>query len=245
MSSKLAKPAPSPIIIEITELCEEVATGMRRSIAGALKIGLRLMWLHNQVALMDQPGGFRSALVAIEGHDVPRSTAYRWINAAAALIMKHQGVPDATDITLPEPCTPAWDKLEKILVEQTKGMSIRRLLIGSANKGEEDRLDNLITQDEAGDKNATAILEQVAEGKLTLVQAIRALGGMKSKEKTRTDPVYLDLDGRTGQPTGLFPKCLVTIANTFNRWDELDEAARKSVKASWKEVVSKLPKELR
>lgn len=243
MPAKLAKPAPSPILIEITDLCEEVATNMRRSIAGALKIGLRLMWLHDQA--QETPGGFSAALETIEGHDVPRSTAYRWINAAAAVVARQQGVTDPDDINLPEPCTPAWEKLEKHLVETTKGMSLRRLLIGSADTSEGSRLDTLITRDEAGDKDATAILEQVEAGRLTLVQAIRALGGIKSKEKTRTDPVYLDLDGRTGQPTGLFPKCLITLANAFNQWDRLPEAARREVKASWKEVVSKLPKELR
>jgi len=89
------------------------------------------------------------------------------------------------------------------------------------------------------------IIEQVSAGKLTLVQAVRALGGKVTKEKHRTDPVYLDIDGRTGQPTGLFPKCLVTIANTFSRWENLDESARREVRAAWKEVVSKLPKDLR
>lgn len=245
MSSKVIKPIPSPIITEITNLCDEVADNMRRSVAGALKIGLRLMWLHDQVGELSSAGGFRAALETLENRKLARSTAYRWINAAAGVIARHQGVKDADDIILPEPGTPAWVKLEKHLVDETKGMSLRRLLIGSANTGEESRLDTLITRDEAGDKDAAAILEQVAEGKLTLVQAIRALGGLQAKVKGRNDAVYLDLDGKTGQPTGLFPKCLVTIANTFNKWEELDEAARKSVKASWKEVISKLPKELR
>lgn len=251
MSSKLSKPAAdqSPMILEITQLCDEVAQDMRRSVAGALKIGLRLIWLHHHVGEINSPGGFRAAIDAMEhrADGISRSTAYRWLNAASLVIAEHQGLTsaEAENIKIPEPCTPAWDKLEKVMVEKTQGMSLRRLLIGSATIGEESRFDTLITAEESGDKNATAILDQVAEGKLTLVQAIRALGGMKSKEKHRNDAVYLDLDGRTGQPTGLFPKCLITIANTFNKWDELDEAARKAVKASWKEVVSKLPKELR
>ncbi|MEO5715032.1 MAG: hypothetical protein ABIT37_16255, partial [Luteolibacter sp.] len=126
-----------------------------------------------------------------------------------------------------------------------QGTSLRRLLLGSAETSEESRLDTLITKDEEGDKHATEILELVATGKLTLVQAIRSLGGKITKEKLRTDPVYLDIDGKTGQPTGLFPKCLITIANTFSRWEKLDDSARREVKAAWKEVMTKLPKELR
>jgi hypothetical protein len=223
---------------------------MRLSIQGALLIGLRLMTLHRETADDDTPGGFRAAIGAIS-EIVPRTTAYRWINAAAVVIARHQGIMDdeenfeADDIKLPAAGTPDWLKLETMLTEHSQGMSIRRLLIGSIEKSEESRYDKLLTRDEEGDANATALLEQVAVGQLTLVQAIRALGGMKQKEKTRTDPVYLDLDGRTGQPTGLFPKCLITIANTFSRWHQLDESARIEVKKSWKAVVANLPKELR
>jgi hypothetical protein len=242
---KSAEPSsPSPMISEISDLCDDVQLNMRRSVAGALKVGIRLLWLHRESGVIGAPGGFRTALEAIEDR-VPRSTAYRWINAATAVLAGHQGATEPDDIKLPEPCTPAWDKLEKVLVDKTQGMSLRRLLIGSSDVSEESRFDTLISADEAGNKTAAAILDQVAAGKFTLVQAIRALGGATTKEKHRTDPVYLDLDGATGQPTGLFPKCLVTLANTFSRWDQLSEPARREVKASWKEVVSKLPKELR
>lgn len=244
----LRKPAEeTPILRTLHELCDDVRENMQKSIASALRAGLILIHLHRTTGQLGAPGGFRAALdsLASPQYRIPPSTAYRWINAAAVVLAKHQGVEESEELTIPEPGTTAWVELEGVLVEHSKGMSLRRILLGSADTSEDSRLDQLISREEQGDKNATEILEQVAAGKLTLVQAVRALGGKVTKEKNRTDPVYLDIDGRTGQPTGLFPKCLVTIANTFSRWEQLDEAARREVKTTWKEVVSKLPKELR
>ncbi len=250
--SLLKKPAAeTPMILEIAGLCADVQAHVRIATERALRAGVRLLTLYRESgALADSPGGFRAALAAI-GDTVPRSTAYRWMNAAGIVLARHQEITnekdeyDPDELLLPGTDPAAWKQIDQILTEHSKGMSLRRLILGSADTSEDSRFDQLITREEAGDKNATEILELVSAGKLTLVQAIRSLGGKVNKEKHRTDPVYLDIDGKTGQPTGLFPKCLVTIANTFSRWDKLDEAARREVKASWKEVVSKLPKELR
>jgi hypothetical protein len=106
-------------------------------------------------------------------------------------------------------------------------------------------MDSLITASESGDPNADAILDRVAKGELTLVQAIRALGGSITKDKERHDPVYLDIDGATGRLTGLFPKCVITLNNTFARWSELDESARAEAKKAWKALAANLPKDLR
>lgn len=247
---KSAPKANTPMILEIAAICDEVQRQMRFTVERALHAGVRLLYLYRQTGEQDTAGGFRAALLAISS-TVPRSSAYRWINAACVVLARHQGIMDEKggydpqELTLPEPESPEWEEMDAVLTEHSKGVSLRRLMLGSTEKSEENRFDELISREEAGDKNATEILEQVSDGKLTLVQAVRALGGKVTKEKHRTDPVYLDIDGRTGQPTGLFPKCLVTIANTFSRWDHLDEAARREVKATWKEVVSKLPKELR
>lgn len=248
-SSKSTLATATPMIREISALCDQMIIDLRATTGGALHIGLRLLVLHRDTGDQITPGGFKAALAAISDR-VPRSTAYRWINAASNVLAAHQGITDERgdydpgDLKLAAPDTPGWTKLEKVLTDRAQGTSLRRLLLGSAEKSEESRFDDLMNRDEAGDKNATALLEEIAAGKLTLVQAIRALGGMGQKEKTRTDPVYLDLDGRTGQPRGLFPKSLITISNTFARWDSLDQPARKAVKAAWKECVSKLPKEL-
>lgn len=242
---------PTPMLREIDELCTEVEASMRTSIATALRIGFRLLYLHRQSGEDDAPGGFRAALERMEGR-VPRSTAYRWLNACAAVIAKSQdlllpdGSFDPAEIKLPEPSTPAWAKIEKALTESTKGMSLRRLLIGSSATGDESRMDSLITASEGGDPHATEMLEKVASGELTLVQAIRAAAGAAAtKNKERHDPVYLDIDGTTGRLKGLFPKCVVTLANTFARWNDLDEAARNEAKKAWKQLALNIPKELR
>jgi hypothetical protein len=81
---------------------------------------------------------------------------------------------------------------------------------------------------------------------MTLVQAIRAqAGAAATKNKTRKDPVYLDIDSKTGEATGLVPKCFITLARAFASWDKLDETARKKVKTSWKALVAELPRDLR
>ncbi|MDP3851984.1 MAG: hypothetical protein Q8Q59_15890 [Luteolibacter sp.] len=240
----------SPMFREIDEICTEVEISMRTSIANALRIGLRLLYLHHQTGEDDTPGGFRAALDRLAVR-LPRSTAYRWLNAAAAVIAKAQGITaedgsfDPEEITLPDPATAAWTKLEKHITDSTKGMSLRRLLIGSAATSDESRLDSLISAAESGDPNADAILDRVAKGEFTLVQAIRALGGSVTKNKERHDPVYLDIDGGTGRLTGLFPKCIITLGNTFARWDDLDESARNEAKKAWKALVINIPKELR
>ena len=241
----------SPMFREIDELCTQVESTMRISIATALRIGLRLLYLHRTTGEDDTPGGFRAALARMTDR-VPRSTAYRWLNACAAVIAKDQdllmpdGSFDPSEIKLPEPATPAWVKIEKTITDSTKGMSLRRLLIGSSATGDESRLDTLITASESGDPHATAMLEKVASGELTLVQAIRAAAGAAAtKEKERHDPVYLDIDGTTGRLKGLFPKCVITLSNTFARWNNLDEAARNEAKKAWKALVLSIPKELR
>ena len=241
----------SPILREIDEIYVDLAHHMRTAVGSALRIGLRLLFLHRETGEAESPGGFRAALTALSDR-VPPSTAYRWINAASATIAREQGIIDSSgsfdpdEIHLPTPGSKEWIKLEKQLTDTTQGMSIRRLLIGSSATSEESRMDSLISAAENGDPHADEILDRVAKGELTLVQAIRALGGASStKDKERHDPIYLNIDGATGRLTGLFPKCVVTLANTFARWGDLDESARSEAKKVWKTLALNIPKELR
>ncbi|WP_200273037.1 hypothetical protein [Luteolibacter pohnpeiensis] len=234
------------MIQEIITISHDLREHLRKSCFDAVRIGARLLVLHKLTGENETPGGFRAALDALEGEAIPRSTAYRWINAAAALLGKHFEADELAEIELPEPGSPAWIKLESSMEIACRGMSVRRLTIGSATNGDEARLDKLITSAEDGDSDAEAMLEKVASGELTLVQAIRANAGRKTtKGKNRKDPIYLDIDGRTGEPRGLFCKSLITLSNTFNRWDSIDEIAREKARSAWKSLVAQLPKDLR
>lgn len=235
------------MISELETLADEINDNLRKGCFGALKVGIRLMHLHLTTAESDEPGGFKAALEAIDGKGIVRSTAYRWINAASAAVMKIQNLESPNEIKLPAPGSKEWQKLETSLEISTRGISLRRLIIGSAAPAsDEARLDNLITSSESGDKIAEEYLEKIAAGEMTLVQAIRAqAGAVATKDKTRKDPVYLDIDGTTGQPVGLVPKCIITLSRAFASWDTLDETARKALKASWKAFIVNVPRELR
>lgn len=235
------------MIQEILKIADEVTVLIQRSCHGALRIGLRLLALHKRTGDTDAPGGFRAALEAVEIAQISRPTAYRWLNAASSVLAKSQGITDPSDLRIPlDPGTPEWIAAEKALEAAAQGMTIRRLLVGSSATGDESRLETLISDSEAGDPHATAMLEKVASGELTLVQAIRAAAGAKAtKEKARHDPIYLDIDGATGRLKGLFPRCIITLANTFARWEDLDEAARSEAKKAWKSLAINIPKELR
>lgn len=248
MKNQPAKAAKQdPMIQEIIDLAAETKNTLRYSCFLALKMGLRLLVIHRHAGDNKIPGGFCAAVDTLHEYHIPRSTCYRWLNAAAAVLARAQGLEDAALLNLPEtPGTLPWGAAEKQLEVAAQGMSIRRLLIGNPGTGDESRMDTLIERTEAGDPHAEEMLDKVSRGELTLVQAIRAQGGATAtKEKARKDPTYLDLDGRTGQPVGLFPRCLITLANTFDRWDRLDHEARLAAKSAWKATIAKLPKELR
>ena len=238
-------PAPIPQIFrDIDTLVTEAQSDMRRTLSGALRIGMRLAKIHQDPGDTDGPGSLKAVLAHIESR-VPLSTAYRWMNAAGKILADHAG-DSATMPALPEPGTAAWNKLEMHLIAACEGLSIRRILLGSVAPSDDARLDTLITASENAEPGADEILERVSRGELTLVQAIRAQAGAKAtRGKERHDPVYLDIDSETGQLAGLYPKCMITLANTFSRWESLDESARNLARKSWKELVAHLPKDLR
>lgn len=255
-TSTLSKPVRGasaelpPVHREIVTLCKELKSHMTGAVDRALRIGLHLLVIHRES--QGEQGGFKAALESIEQFEIPRSTAYRWINASGRFLANHQNIADENgdfdeaDLVIPEPGSQAFAETEKAMAAYAATSSMRRLMLGSAANSEESRMDALISASEQGDTLADEILDRIAKGELTLVQAIRArAGAAATKGKNRKDPVYLDIDGTTGEPKGLFVKSLITLSNTFDHWNELDETARQKAKASWKALVAKIPKELR
>lgn len=240
----------SPDLREFDQLCIELKENMANAVERALRIGLHLLVMHQTSGPED--GGFKAALQRIEHHQFPRSTAYRWINATGRFVAQHQEVCEENGdyklehLRIPKSGSAEFKSIEKAMASYAKTSSLRRLMLGSAATGEESRMDALITAAEQGDTIADEILDKVAKGELTLVQAIRArAGAAHTKGKERHDPVYLDVDGTTGEAKGLFVRSLITLSNTFDKWDTLDETARHKAKGAWKALVAKLPKELR
>lgn len=248
--SREASAKDSPALRELDLLITELKDGMTTAVDRALRIGLHLISIYRQSG--GQDGGFKAAMERIEGHKIARSTAYRWINATGRFLARHQGIADEhggfeqDDLKIPAPGTKEFSAVEKAIGTYAATTSLRRLMLGSTATGEESRMDSLIDASEQGDTIADEILEKIAAGELTLVQAIRAKAGASAtKGKERHDPVYLDLDGESGECKGLFPKALITLNNTFSRWNDLDETARHKAKAAWKALVANLPKELK
>jgi hypothetical protein len=118
---KLAKrTAPDPAIAEILKMAEEIQKHLRQGCSLAIRVGIRLMHIHTATGESEEPGGFRAALEALDGVDIPRSTAYRWINAASAAVMRLQSIEDPSLIELPKPGSKSWEALEKKLADFTR-----------------------------------------------------------------------------------------------------------------------------
>ena len=224
------------------------AGAVRQAAVHAVAAGMALAWLHTRESTGhggDRRGdgrdrrSFQAVLASI---GLARSQAYRWMNAYAAAAARAGLAP----ADLPEPGHIEWVRRGRRLAQSVSGTSLRRLLLGAAREGsEEHRLEELVDRAEHDDQAAAAALERVADGELTLVQAMRAAAGAAAtKGKSRRDPVYLALDGRTGGLRGLLPRCLVTLNNAFTRWEDLEAPARRKFLAAWKELVSHLPEDL-
>lgn len=253
------------MISQVTEHYTAAESALRKGCEHALLAGLRLIWLHCDS--VDMGGDRKSISVSREtlkkGFDgalqkigMPRPTAYRWMNATRAAAIRATLLFTDDDLAgeLPVPGTPRWDNWESELRKVAQGMSLNRLMLGTSKAStEEHRYDELISSDEEGSSRAAALLQGVAEGKYTLVQAVRALGSMEAydrlraegNEKVRKDPVYLTMDGETGHLGGLFVSSLTTLRNTFQHWDETPAPARKKARELWLEVVTSLPGDLK
>jgi hypothetical protein len=221
----------------------------------ALLAGMRLIWLHagsnaqgsrNDFVSRETKLGFEAAIAQI---GLKKATAYRWmaatLNAADSIGISPEH--------FPQHGTANWNQLEDILAEIAGKMSLRRLVLGSQKDGTEDqRQEHLIAAAENGQERAEHLLDGVASGKYTLVQAVRALGSQEAYdrlkaeggEKVRKDPVYLEYDFVGKCATGLMPKALTTLSNGFKGWQSYDEDAKERLKADWIAVVKDIPSEL-
>ena len=264
------KNAPNPLtedaVVKEARVHFDAATAaLRKGCEHALLTGIRLIWLHSNTVTM---GGDRTSISVSretlkKGFDgacqqigIPRQTAYRWMDATYKACLRATLIFDGDDIAaeLPQPGTPDWDKWDSNLKKIAQGMSLNRLMLGTSKASTEDhRYDELISADEEGRTRAADLLQGVADGKYTLVQAVRALGSqeaydrlrLEGGEKVRKDPVYLSMDGVTGKVGGLFVTSLTTLRNTFQHWDETPAPARKMARDLWLEVVTTLPSDLK
>lgn len=249
-----AQPTASPaaeltatLIEEARGFAAEATRHMQSACSAALMVGIRLMYIHQSSISNGGNGsagsGFQQALGSL---GVARRTAYRWLNASAHVLARHFDLAEDQQYDLPKPGSAAWKKAEKVLTDAAAGMTLNRLQLGAGSQGETHRLDELITRAEDGDLAAEEALDKVEKGELTLVQAIRAAAGAAAtKGRARKEAVYLDLDGTNGRPRGLFFKSVVTLSNTFARWSEAPEPARRLAREAWRELVAHLPAELR
>ncbi|MEO5915608.1 MAG: hypothetical protein ABIS50_15345 [Luteolibacter sp.] len=240
------------MIKEASAHVRDAEAALRKGCMHALHAGMRLIWLHANTSA-GQGGdrksinvphgtliGFEAALVEI---GLSKTTAYRWMNATLVASKKLFGYETET---FPTPDQHSeWKQLQDGLGEIAKGTSLRRLVIGSGTLGGEDhRQDEIIGRAESGEELAEQILERVAAGQLTWVQAIRALAGAAStKDKDRKDPVYLDFDELTRRPIGLLPKAFTTLKNGLSGWDGYDQDAKDLLLADWKEIQRGMPAE--
>lgn len=261
LASKTTLPSVSadPLLTGAKTHFHAAAEALRKGCAEALITGMHLIALHTRsnaghggVRLAGESIGFESALTEI---GIPRCTAYRWMNACRNAALRATLLMEEEDITqeLPDHGTPRWDTWEKSLREVAAGMSLNRLLLGTAKAStEEHRYDELLSADEEGRAAATELLQGVAEGRYTLVQAVKALGSREAyeklrsegKEKIRKDPVYLDFDPIAKRPVGLIPKAFTTLHNGFQQWDSYDPDARAEMSRQWREVIKTAPREL-
>ena len=237
------------MIQEAAEHVHRAEEAMRSGCEHALLAGMRLIVLHEQT----HSTGTRNDLVprgtrlgfesALEKIGLSKTTAYRWMNAAGAYALQYMGIV-AEDF--PAPDAPEWQELELAIREQAGKMSLRRLVIGCNKVNSEDqRQEALIAMAEDGSDIAEAILDKIANGEMTLVQAMRAAAGaIATRDKERRDPQYLTMDGRTGELGGLYVKSLTTLTNAFAKWDDLPAPARAKARTLWLELVSSLPSDL-
>jgi hypothetical protein len=253
------------MIEQAAEHFSNAETAMRKSCEHVMMAGIRLIWLHantaSQGARNDMTSrhaavsqkGFKNALDKI---GIPERRAYKWMDATYKACVRATLIFDGDDIAseMSAPGTPSWERWELELKKIAQGMSLNRLMLGNSKPStEEHRYDELLTADEEGRGRAADLLAGVAEGKYTLVQAVRALGSQEAYDrlraeggvKVRKDPVYLKMDGETGQIGGLFVTSLTTLRNTFSHWDDTPPVARKKARELWLEVVTAMPSDLK
>lgn len=265
MSKPTKKPADTAIAISADDPIltgakihfEATAEAVRKSCAEALITGMHLIALH---ARSNAQGSRNDHLNPAVGFDadlerigIPKTTAYRWMNACRNALVRCTLIFADDELALPTFGSPKWHIWERELVKLSAGMSLSRLMLGTMKAStEEHRFDELLTMEEDGSSRAADLLAGVADGRYTLAAAVKALGSQEAydklrregAEKLRKDPVYLDYDPISKRPVGLIPKAFVTLHNGFQHWDDYDPDARADMKRQWLEVVKTAPREL-
>ncbi len=260
MSARPAIPLQRRMIEAAREQVEQAEAAMRKTCAHALLAALPLMWLHRQSENQGRRNdltsshvgqsrkGFRDALAEI---GLSKTTAYRWMGAATEALVRAGMVDDGMEVlnNLPDPEEERarWNLWAESLRETAQTTSLRRLTLGAMEPASDDyRADELARLAEDGSEAADLALERVSEGRLTLARALAGvLGAEATRGKARTAPFYLGLDGETGELTGLYPKAVTTLKNTFLAWDEASEPARRRAREAWQALVELLPPDLK
>lgn len=259
-SKSAIAPVKDPLLAGAKAHFEASSQALRKSCAEALITGLHLVALHarcnaqgsrNDLLTTDNKG-FEAACLEI---GIPKRTAYRWMNACINALLRAGLVKDGEEVTeeMPTHGMPRWDQWETSLRTVADGMSLNRLLVGTTQPGtEEERYDKIVSAEEEGSDRAEVLLRKLAEGKCTLVAAIRALGSQEAydlirkgkSEKIRKDPVYLKFDTDAKKPVGLLPQACVTLANGFAAWETYDRDAKIAFQQYWIALKKAAPPEI-
>lgn len=247
-------PSIDASIAAVRELAANIQSRHRKNCHEAVLAGMHLAHLKDQFGL--QHGGDRRSLaVSIEARksfatileeaSVPKKSAYRWMAKAKELAIILEILTE-DDAAFPVPGSEDWDRIAGAAKTWSEKTSMDRLQVGGTmDDPDEQRLEHLMTNAEAGDAAALMWLDRWRAGEITLARAVCAYGGAEAtKGKERKDPVYLDYDVTRKLPVGLIPKAFVTLRNGFDHWDSYDEDARHQVIGMWKEAMKKAPREL-
>ena len=250
-------PSLDASIAEVRKLAANIQSRHRKNCHEAVLAGMHLAHIKDQFGM--QHGGDRRSLSyaeeakksfasVLEETGVPRKSAYRWIGKAqelASVLGILSEDPDAPE-PFPSPGTAEWNRIAAAAERWAQNTSMDRLQVGgTGDDPDEQRLEHLMTQAEAGDPEALRWIDRWRAGEITLARAVCAYGGAEAtKGKERKDPVYLDFDLTKKQPVGLIPKAFTTLRNGFEHWESYDEDARQQVLGMWREAMKKAPREL-
>lgn len=183
--------------------------------------------------------GFKGTLAEI---GIAPRTAYRWMNAAAAILCQQQQSESPDISAIPAINTVEWTKFLCSIQEIAEHSTLSRLALGACAKGDILRHDELISKAEAGNNHAIVILGKVEDGELTLIQATRALAGIESTKGQERQPViYCDIDPKSGKLIGTAPSSLISLRNALANYASWSKSAQKAFRDEWRSFVNQLP----
>lgn len=236
----------SPSQLSITTDIQTYIAAARRDLisacANAMKVGACI------IAYANTQGGSVSAVITqMDFGNINRRTLYRWTNAynTACKILALDHIPNYGSAE--------WVDHLAALEDIASKMSISRLQLGAPADGSDiARLDTLQTAAETADNEEEEsiyanALERVEKGEWTLIQAMRAVGGLKAREvaiERRKDPLYIGIDEETKKPVGILPKAVSSLKTGFENWNLFDGEAKRAFAALWKDVLNEVPSDL-